>query len=73
MHRWSAAAQNGRHTYTSPKPKPEPERWSPETATAPMPKPGLLPLKLGVSGVLARTSCHYILTPIFHYPYSSVS
>ena len=36
-------------------------------------KPGLLPLKLGVSGVLARTSCHYILTPIFHYPYSSVS
>ena len=31
-------AQNGRHTYTSPKPKPEPERWSPETATAPLPK-----------------------------------
>ena len=25
------------------------------------------------SGVLARTRCHYILTPLFHYPYSSVS
>ena len=24
-------------------------------------------------GVLARTRCHYILTPLFHYPYSSVS
>jgi hypothetical protein len=23
------------------------------------------------SGVLARTRCHYILTPLYHYPYSS--
>ena len=33
-------------------------------------KPGLLPLKPGVC-VLARTRCHYILTPPYDYSYTS--
>ena len=44
---------------------------SPETATdRPMPKNRVYYPLNWESGVLACTRCHYILTPLFHYPYS---
>ena len=60
----------GPQTYTYPNPKPEPEGWSPETATAPMPKNRVYYPLNWESGVLARTRCHCIPTPLFYYPYS---
>ena len=37
--------------------------WSPETATTPMQNRKCM--------VLARTRCHYILTPLYHYSYTT--
>ena len=48
-------AQNGRHAIPNPKRKPNNERWSPETATTPMPK------SIGY-GILARIRSHSIFT-----------
>jgi len=78
-HAVTSTVTSGRHTIPNPKRKPKSERWSPETATTPMPKPTVYgtrphPLTFYSPGYHPCSALGFTLpagTPVRQHPHKS--
>ena len=73
---FTVVAQNGRHTIPNSKRKPKSERWSPETATTPMPKPTgcntqYSPACAHISYSVHNPTCYYTPRTVHYYKYTA--